>query len=263
MFRTEKPSKLLTPQAANMKTDKNVLPTWSLSLAPGNLSGHEVCPHRTAGCTAACVAKSGNATVFPRVMQARIRKTQYFFKNRAEFIARLIAELKKADAQCKRDGTLGLVRLNTFSDIAWECIIDLGSFENLRFYDYTKSVKRAMQSAQNDVRFMRPDGTKAYRLCYSANENSNDKDIHAILDAGGTVAVVFGDIKYNAHTKGPMHPTYKGYPTIDGDLTDDRYNDAGGHIVGLRLKGTNAMRESACSSNFARTAQLTVRGAAV
>lgn len=257
-------NKLLTDQSGNMKLAKNNSPTWALSLAPGNLSGHEVCPYRTAGCTHACVAKAGNAIVFPRIMQARIRKTQWFFKDRAGFLAQLNKELSSANEKCRKNNVIGLVRLNTFSDISWEHIIDLGQFTNLRFYDYTKNIKRAEDSVRSDVRYVHPDGTPYYRLCYSINENTDLERAKALLRAGGTVAVVFGDIKYrNGKNKGDMHPQYWGFPVVDGDATDDRFNDPRGCVVGLRLKGTNNMRKVAVDSGFARTTsvQLTVRGA--
>ena len=64
--------------AHNAKTVKgeklNVL-TGILYLAPAKLSGYEVCPKRTEGCTAACLYTAGMGG-FSNVQKARIAKTK-------------------------------------------------------------------------------------------------------------------------------------------------------------------------------------------
>ena len=247
---------LLQPGKSNTKTAKNEMPTWSLSLAQANLSGHEVCPHRTKGCTEVCVGKAGMAGVFPTILQSRIRKTQLFFNNRAGFLSQLVKELSNANKWCEKHGKTGLVRLNTFSDIAWEKMLDLTAYPNLRFYDYTKNIKRAFEALEP--------GQEHRRVCYSLNEKSDMKKVRELIDRGGTVAVVFGDVLYNpSHNKiGPLPDTYMGVPVVDGDATDDRFNDPRGVFVGLRLKGTIMRRRAACDTGFARNAftPLTVGG---
>lgn len=245
---------LLQPGKANTKTAKNEMPTWSLSLAQADTSGFEVCPHRTRGCTQVCVGKAGLAGVFKTVSQSRIAKTRLFFEDRKTFVAQLIHELNRANKKCEKRGQIGLVRLNTFSDIAWESILDLTAFPSLRFYDYTKNIKRAFAAI----------GQSHRRVCYSLNEKSDMGKVRELLQRGGTVAVVFGDVLYNpSHGKiGPLPDTYLGVPVVDGDATDDRYNDPHGVVVGLRLKGTIERKRAACDTGFARNAftTLTVGG---
>ena len=70
--------------------------TYILHLAPADLSGNEVCPKRTAGCTIACLNLAGRGGMFKKgettntIQQARIRKTKLFFSNRDQFMACLL-----------------------------------------------------------------------------------------------------------------------------------------------------------------------------
>lgn len=188
------------------------------------------------------------------IVQARIRKTNWFFEDRSSFLEQLKDELLNADRYCAKRKTKGLVRLNTFSDIRWDRMIDTKAYPNLRFYDYTKS----LDSAKDSI------GTN-YRRIYSVNEHSDLAAVVAFVKSGGTAAVVFGDVEYNpSHGKlGKLPRRWNGLRVVDGDATDDRFNDPVGVVVGLRLKGTKAARAAACASGFAReskTVALTVGG---
>lgn len=240
--------KLLSRENSNTKIKKNKIPTWSLSLAQANISGYEVCPYRTDGCTSACVGYAGFAGIFPSVMKSRIKKTKLFFNNRNLFLQKLKKELTLANRYCKKKNIIGRVRLNTFSDIAWENILDLTAYPNLGFYDYTKNFNSAVESLNT-----------TYRKVYSYNENSNLNKTLDFIYKGGNVAVVFGDVEYQpaAGKIGPLPFSWNGIEVIDGDKTDDRYSDPKGKIVGLRLKGTKERRQSARKSKFAI---LTVKG---
>lgn len=240
--------KLLTRGNNNAKLAKNQAPTWSLSLSPANTSGHEVCPWRSDGCTQVCVAHCGRAVMYATVPAARIRKTRAFFARRAEFLARVVKELYNANKWCRDRGVIGRVRLNTFSDLPFEQWIVLSAFDSLRFYDYTKSIARARRAATGDALY------DNYRLCYSLNERSDERSVMNLIDAGGTVAVVLGDVRYvNSKNKEPMPAEWNGRPLIDGDESDDRANDPRGVFVGLRLKGTKAFKAAGIASGFARS----------
>ena len=84
--------------------------SFILHLAPADLSGRETCPKRTVGCTAACLNTAGRGGMFKRgentnmIQKARIRKTQYFFNNRAEFMVDLANDIKKAIRFAERKG---------------------------------------------------------------------------------------------------------------------------------------------------------------
>src|SRR5512137_1873987 len=76
--------------------------SFILHLAPATLSGKETCPKRTAGCTAACLNTAGRGGMFKRgentnvIQKARIRKTKYFFNDRAGFMLDLAQDIAKA-----------------------------------------------------------------------------------------------------------------------------------------------------------------------
>ena len=209
--------------------------TYIPHLAPANLSGYETCPKRTAGCTAACLNTAGRGGMFKRgettnvIQQARIRKTQMFFEERAGFMEWLVADIESAIKQSKRKGLIPVFRLNGTSDLSWEKyeVIRNGvvftnifnAFPEVQFYDYTKILGRRVASIAN------------YALTFSAADG-NDADIHRAIGEGYNIAVVFGLKKTAA-----MPETYNGRPVFNGDESDLRFLDPKGVVVGLYAKG--------------------------
>ena len=128
--------------------------TYILHLAPANLSGQEVCPKRTAGCTDACLNLAGRGGMFKKgettnaIQQARIRKTKLFFADRDTFMAMLVKDITLAIKQSEKAGLIPAIRLNGTSDLSFEKygFTDKGvfyqnifaRFPNVQFYDYTK-----------------------------------------------------------------------------------------------------------------------------
>ena len=122
-----------------------------LHLAPGDLSGFETCPKRTAGCTAACLNTAGRGGLFKRgestntIQQARIRKTRYFFTDRTAFLSDLVKDIEKAIVKAKRAGLVPVFRLNGTSDLSWEkykvtragieYVNVFAAFPDVQFYD--------------------------------------------------------------------------------------------------------------------------------
>ena len=100
--------------------------SFILHLAPADLSGREVCPKRTAGCTAACLNTAGRGGMFKRgentnmIQKARIRKTQYFFADRNAFMLDLAYDIQKAIRFAEKQGLIPVIRLNGTSDLSWE-----------------------------------------------------------------------------------------------------------------------------------------------
>lgn len=195
--------------------------TGILYLAPANLSGNEVCPWRTPGCTAACLNTSGRGK-FANVQLARIRKTRWFFSNRADFMRALAGDIHQLANDAASAGMKPCVRLNGTSDIAWE----LGSMSivksiwSMQFYDYTKSAGRVRKMLAGQF-------PSNYRLTFSFSGENTD-DCLDILARGGNVSVVFA---------GEKPSEWHGFPVIDGDLHDLRFIDPRGSVVGLKAKG--------------------------
>ena len=195
--------------------------SFILHLAPADLSGREVCPKRTKGCTDACLNKAGRGGMFKRgettnmIQKARIRKTQYFFNNRAEFMADLVNDIKKAIRFAERKGLTPVFRLNGTSDLSWEkydVVEGFNIFEmfpQVQFYDYTKVLGRKVEHIPN------------YHLTFS-KADGNDADVAEALLQGMSVVAVYDKIP-------------EGVPSADE--TDLRFLDPKGIMLGLKAKG--------------------------
>lgn len=199
-----------------------------LHFAPANLSGKEVCPKRTAGCTSACLNTAGRGGIFKKgettnvIQQARIRKTKMFFEARQDFMHELVNEIQKTIKKAEKQGLIPVFRLNGTSDIAWEKYEVMLSGKNIfqlfpqvQFYDYTKIVGRKVSHIKN------------YHLTFS-NADGNINDVLKAKANGMNIAVVF---------RKELPAKYLGMTVVNGDETDLRFLDPKGVIVGLKAKG--------------------------
>jgi len=211
--------KLLTiDNAKTTKGEKLDILTGILYLAPAKISGYEVCPQRSIGCTLACLYTAGMG-IFSNVQKARINKTKMFFEDREAFLKILRKDIVALEKKAVKLGMKPAVRLNGTSDINWVRFDIMKDFPNVQFYDYTKVVKNLTKSIPN------------YNITFSRNE-ANDDDCIEALKKGFNVAVVFST------KKGEELPVrWQNYPVVDGDETDVRFLDNSGSIVGLRAKG--------------------------
>jgi hypothetical protein len=213
--------KLLTTQ--NYKTTKGEklgIMTGILYLAPAKISGYEVCPRRSEGCTKSCLYSAGRGA-FNTVQKSRVAKTKMFFEQRDAFMDQLRKDIKSLVNKANKQNMVPAIRLNGTSDIEWTRLGIVEEFPDVQFYDYTKVLNRVTKERPSN-----------YHITFSKNE-SNDVECLAAIKAGVNVAVVF-DTK-----KGEDLPeTWNGAPVYDGDDTDVRFLDPkGGYVVGLRAKG--------------------------
>ena len=205
--------------AKTVKGEKKGILTGILYLAPGKISGWEVCPKRSVGCTIACLYTAGHGR-FSTVQQARIKRTKLFFEQRDAFIYLLKCDITELVKKANKLNYIPCVRLNGTSDIEWTRFKIMEEFPDVQFYDYTKVVNRLDHPLPSN-----------YHLTFSKNE-SNDEDVHTAIKKKANVAVVF-DVK-----KGCILPKeWNGVKVIDGDVDDVRWQDEQGVIVGLRAKG--------------------------
>jgi len=213
--------------------------SFPLHLAPADLSGHEVCPMRSPGCSAACLNTAGRGGMSgsgPIIQAARVRRTQWYFANRDAFMAALAVEIQRAERQAARKNLDCAVRLNATSDIAWHRVPVLGFanimelFPNVQFYDYTKVAKRITRETL----------PRNYHLTFSLSEN-NAAAARDVLAHGGNVTIVFRThaMIELAISRGEIMigGVLIRAPIIDGDETDLRYLDPAGSIVALKAKG--------------------------
>jgi len=221
--------------STNSKLEKSVtgFMILGLQMAPHKLSGYNVCANASAGCASACLFTAGRGAM-SNVRKGRINRTIYFFKARLKFLAQLDEEVASAERKAKKNSVKLAMRLNTISDIPWEkvkvrdgqTIFEL--YPNVTFYDYSKSVVRALLHAQGQM-------PANYHLTFSRSEE-NEELCENVLANGGNVAVVFA---------GKILPKqWKGYEVVNGDQSDARFLDKKNCVVGLAAKGEGRYDES-------------------
>jgi hypothetical protein len=195
--------------------------SFILHLAPSTLSGHNTCPKATKGCIAACLNTAGRGGMFKRgettnvIQKARIRKTNYFYDDRAGFMFDLMQDIKKGIRLANKLGLEPVFRLNGTSDLSWEKyemtegknVFDV--FAGIQFYDYTKVLGRKVKHIEN------------YHLTFS-KADGNDADVAKALEQGLSVVAVYDEIP-------------AGVPSADE--TDLRFLDPKGTMLGLKAKG--------------------------
>lgn len=220
----------ISTDAKTIKGEKLGVLTGILYLAPHNISGYQVCPKSTEGCRAACLFTAGRAIAFPQIIAARIRKTKAFMEKRDWFMETLVANINSLIKRAEKLNMAPAIRLNGTSDIMWEKVAVqvnginypnlMSAFPDVQFYDYTKVLGRKIALALPN-----------YHLTFSLAEN-NDRAAWKAIAEGYSVAVVM-----NISKSDPKPTTWKGFPVIDGDLSDVRFNDPAGHIIALTAKG--------------------------
>jgi hypothetical protein len=195
--------------------------TAILYLAPAKIAGRgEVCSHRSVACTAACLFTAGRGQM-NSVQSARVRKTQLFFDNSAEFLRLLREDIVAFQAYCAKRGAKACVRLNGTSDIPWERFKFFSDFPSVQFYDYTKNPVRMMAYCNRLL-------PANYHLTFSRSE-SNEAQALQVLRDGGNVAVVFSSASFPAF--------WNGIEVASGDETDLRFTDPRNCVIGLKAKG--------------------------
>lgn len=211
--------------AKTIKGDGSEYLTAIMYLAPWKIAGINVCPSaELAACIDGCLFSSGRGQMH-NVKSARIRKTEWFAKDRVSFMQQLVDDVRSFVAYCAKRGIQPCVRLNGTSDIRWELIkIDglslMDMFPSVQWYDYTKIANRRNVPAN-------------YHLTFSYS-NANPKYAQMVDQAisnGMNVAVVW-------RTKHTIPARFLGLPTIDGDRDDLRFLDPKQCIVALYAKGS-------------------------
>lgn len=204
--------------AKTIKGRKKGYMTAILYLAPANLSGRQVCPHRSAGCELACLYSAGMGA-FSNVQSARVAKTLAFFKDKEGFVADIKKDIVALIKKAKKEGMLPCVRLNGTSDIPWHNMDIMQSFPEVPFYDYTPNKQRMFDFLDGKL-------PANYSLTFSRKED-NESDCLEVMARGGNVAAVFNEAP----------TTWKGKPCFNGDDSDLRFLDPKGVIVALKAKG--------------------------
>jgi hypothetical protein len=246
-------------QPKTIKGEKAGYLTAVLHLSPADRSGRNVCPHASAGCRAACLNESGRGGIgldadgMNTIQAARIRRTRYWSRDRAGFLAALVRELELFTAKADRRGLAPAVRLNGTSDLPWELwpvtrdgvtfpnIMEAFKADGVTFYDYTKWPTARRRKGC-------PDWPSNYSLTFSLSED-NAEQAAAELAAGVNVAAPFTTRKGHAlPPSGMVAGTLAA--VIDGDESDLRFTDPVGVIVGLRAKGARRLVDAGVRAGF-------------
>lgn len=217
------PSKLLTFD--NEKTRKGEKKGWLtaiMHLLPHkqNSLGKNFCAHASPGCAKACLNGAGRGGIFPKIPEARDRRSVYFIRHRKLFMMQLVAEISLLEVEALKEEASLAIRLNGTSDIPWENYKTrdgrniFESFREIQFYDYTKSIERLKKNSHPN-----------YHLTFSRSEENELQCLEALAN-GFNVAVVFDKLP----------KTWNGYPVVNGDDTDLRFLDDKNVVVGLKYK---------------------------
>jgi hypothetical protein len=176
------------------------------------------------------VAGSGNAIAFRNVSDARNALTRLLVAHPAAFLRVLVEDVRIANDRARSQGERLALRLNVFSDIAWERVVpelfEIFAAWNVPVYDYTKRLDRFDDVTPTN-----------YTLIASHSERtnlaSNPHILHDFISRGINVAVPFDVVQGH-----PLPATHHGVTVVDGDASDLRHLDPRGVIVGLRSKVT-------------------------
>lgn len=183
-------------------------------LSPHKVSGVNMCPNASEGCASSCLNTAGRGK-FTSIQHARLQRTLHYIDDRIGFLEVLHKEILFYSNEHEKLA----IRLNGTSDINWNPFIrkiyDINP--NIVFYDYTKNLNQALKSLD----------MPNYYVTFSRSEVNEEECIKA-LENGINVAVVF---------KNKFPETWNSYPVIDGDITDTRFLDKQGVVVGLSAKG--------------------------
>ena len=203
--------------------------------SPSFSTGYNMCSHATY-CAMVCLDKSGHGQRHMMkgenhyTTQARMIRTLLFMEHRAEYLKRLIMEIKAHVRKAQKLGLKPAIRLNTISDVQWEKVFPFlfALFPEVIFYDYTAIPNRDVSHIPN------------YHLVFSRKEDNEDVALSQPLN----IAIPFLVKKGEALPK-----TYKGLTVVDADKHDMIWKWTEMYpneqvILGLRPKGKDAWNDT-------------------
>jgi hypothetical protein len=197
-----------------------------LSLAPARESVKwNLCAGSSKGCRAACLITAGS-NVYGTSARARILRTRLLMEHPEVFLSYLQRDLDKAHKTADKLGLRFAFRFNTLSDVdVMRLCAEMIRPEDI-WLDYTKVAAkyRAWLARRPSV---------PYHLTFSRSE-TNEAQCLEFLKLGGTVTLVIRDQQEFDRV---LRLGYQGFPAVNGDLSDRRWNDPAGHWVALIAKG--------------------------
>lgn len=221
-----------TINAKTIKGEELGYKTLIVYMSPerNNTLGKNICSSATEGCANSCLFTSGRGRM-SNVIIGRLNKTEYFLRDRNNFMLQLADELGRNVKKYNEYNVC--VRLNGTSDIPYENI-PVGEYKNImemypnvQFYDYTKVYSRLEKELPSN-----------YHLTFSRAETLKNKiETEKALNLGFNVSAVFAVKDSNE-----LPNEYKGFKVVDGDLHDLTFlhkqpKGSSAVILGLKAKG--------------------------
>lgn len=193
-------------------------------------TGVDMCSHASLGCIASCLKLAGH-NALDMASVARIARTILWVHAPTTFLHWASIEVARYKRWAHNKGLTLAIRPNLLSDdtdLAGHIKLMVGA--GVMVYDYTAIL--------SDMTL-----TDGVHRTYSRKEG-RDLETMLALNHGFPVAVVFS---------GDLPVEWNGYPVVDGDVHDLRFQDAhGAVVVGLKVKGVKtATRQRAIDSGFA------------
>ena len=237
----------------NPKTEKNNIKTFPHHMLPSDLSGAiNVCPG-AGNCKKTCLHFAGNPAYMKGKNAKRLRQTIAFAADNSLYLETLFLAICRAIY--KHQGETIAFRLNATSDIMWENLtfnlspdvadfaqykfgikVNAGRYDNILeafldynvvFYDYTK-LKRNWQKCR--------DLNSHLTVSFDGHDNiRNHKIVADGIKNGVNVAAAF-NIKKSEPLPEVINLCGYQLPVLDGDISDSRFDDVAGCIIGLRFK---------------------------
>jgi hypothetical protein len=219
--------KLLTTSAKIEKSQNDNYLNAIMYLDPNY--NKEVCKGASKGCKQSCLINSGRM-IMPTAKNARLERTKMYFENQELFNTMLIGEIASLLYKANKQGKKLALRLNGTSDLDFSDIYK--AFPMVTFYEYTKRPDLAKKLNKLDN----------VHITFSKHEKHSLDTVKRLVDSGVNVAVVF---------KSNVPSLFNNIQVINGDTNDRRFEDKKGRIVGLKLKGTKAVKNLAIDTGFA------------
>jgi len=224
------PRRLLSQSAKTVKSlDVGVLDVV-LYLSPADEAGlGTLCPWSTAECRAMCLRTSGRMGM-DAPTRARLLRTLALALFPRLFLRRLRRELDLAATEARRKGLTLAVRLDGTSDLGLAEFLAPLSPVSWRWYDYTKSQRRAYLSSDR-VHLTLSSPSPLVTSVFGVGE-----DMAAEHPNLAVVVPKLADVEAIMAGKRPSWWP-EGYKPVDGDEHDARYLDPPGSVVLLKAKG--------------------------
>ena len=226
------------------KGEKRGVATIVLYMAASLMSGINLCAWASEGCAKACLGHTTGRLKMSTAQRAQLLKALAWHVSKRCFLRQMDREIRAHVAKCEKEGYVPAVRGNGSTDILWERYGVPQRHPKAEFYDYTKAPYRARRAV---------DSIPNYHLTFSVSERQKSvEEALKYLQAGGNAALVVASERSDgkhllrdakAVAVEIVRSGFRGFPAIDGDETDIRFDDPPGHWVVLYAKGAQALRD--------------------